>query len=124
MSTETTNAVTQAARAAALEALTKALNPVLTAISEEAANAAVREIKAQASDGSVPQEAIDAIEAAASAVENAEGELAEIKSRVEDWEYQASNLNDAIDSWCLSDAEGSLEEATAKVGEARERLGL
>jgi membrane-bound lytic murein transglycosylase B len=124
MSTETTNAVTQAARAAALEALTKALAPVLTAISEEAANAAVREIKAQASGGSVPQEVIDAIEAAASAVESAEAEVAEIKSKVEDWEYQASNLNDAIDSWTVADAEGAVEEATVKVGEARQRLGL
>jgi|DEB0MinimDraft_3_1074331.scaffolds.fasta_scaffold24704_5 hypothetical protein len=120
----TDNKVTIAASAAATDALIKAAAPIVQAIAEEAANAAVREAKAQAGDGSVPQEAIDAIEAAASAVENAEGELAEIKSRVEDWEYQASNLNDAIDSWGLSDAESALEEATAKVGEARERLGL
>jgi hypothetical protein len=124
MSTETTNAVTQAARAAALDALTKALDPVLTAISEEAANAAVREIKEQASDGSVPQEAIDAIEAAASAVENAESEISALKDTIEDWEYRFGQLVGEIDGYAVGDSESAIEEATAKVGEARERLGL
>jgi predicted nucleic acid-binding Zn-ribbon protein len=114
--------ITRAARAAALDAFTKALDPVLTAVSEEAANAAIRASKEQTSDGSVPARVKELVQELAEQVSTLESELSSIRYSISDWESAKDQLSE-IDEYIVNDAESSLSTADTLLTELGRELG-
>ena len=113
----TDNKVTIAASAAATDALFKAAAPNVTAIAEEAANAAVREAKEQTGDGSVPARVKELVQELAEQVSTLESELGSIRYAISDWESAKEQLSD-IDEYIVSDA-GSAGSSRSRAGPAR-----
>jgi hypothetical protein len=100
-------------------ALTTALAPVVETIT----TAVVEQVK-DLTRPELPEGVESLLGQALESVSAAEDEIGTLKSVIEDWEYKASQLESDIDSYTASDAEGSIEEARAKVAEVAEQFGL
>lgn len=118
----TDNKVTLAASAAATDALIKAAAPIVTAIAEEAANAAVREAKEQTSDGSVPARVKELVQGLAEHIDTLESELSSVRYTISEWESAKDQLSD-IDEYVISDADGALSEASSLLDDLKAEVG-
>ena len=116
MTDETTNdPIVTAVRGAAVEAIIRALDPVLASVAQEASVAA----KVQQPKGDTPEGLGELVQALSEQLDNLESELSSIRSSIGEWEYAKDQLSE-IDEYIVQDADSTLTDAQSKLEELKE----